>query len=141
MIGDVLRRLVGRVLVQAVALRLETACLPYTSTASALVLALRLCHASSGLQLKSTLVQRSCPWTQWAPMITFLGRQCWRPCMPALSSGRSSHTLGSSTVPPAYTWTDGQGAPHSIAQAEGGEQGDLLMPALFSLAQHPGPCA
>ena len=78
MIGDVLRRLVGRVLVQAVALRLETACLPYTSTASALVLALRLCHASSGLQLKSTLVQQSCPWTQWAPMITFLGRQCWR---------------------------------------------------------------
>ena len=32
-------------------------------------------------------------------MITFFGRQCWRLCMPAQSSGRSSLMHGSSTVP------------------------------------------
>ena len=37
----------------------------------------------------------------------------------------------------AYTWTDGHGVSHHVAQAEGGEQGDPLMPALYSLAQHP----
>ena len=34
-----------------------------------------------------------------------------------------------------YTWTDGQGVSHHIAQAKGGEQGDALMPAPHSLAQ------
>ena len=31
----------------------------------------------------------------------------------------------------------GDGQVHTLTQAEGGEQGDPLMPALFSLAQHP----
>ena len=30
----------------------------------------------------------------------------------------------------------GNGQPHTVTQAEGGEQGDPLMPALFSLGQH-----
>ena len=37
--------------------------------------------------------------------------------------------------PSSYLWEDGQ--VHTLTQAEGGEQGDPLMPALFSLAQHP----
>ena len=32
---------------------------------------------------------------------------------------------------------DQEGTVHTILQAEGGEQGDPLMPALFSLGQHP----
>ena len=35
-----------------------------------------------------------------------------------------------------YVWHDGNGQPHTVTQAEGGEQGDPLMPALFSLGQH-----
>jgi len=35
-------------------------------------------------------------------------------------------------------WTDDEGRLHLIAQGEGGEQGDPLMPALYALAQHPG---
>ena len=36
-----------------------------------------------------------------------------------------------------YIWHDSAGHPHSITQAEGGEQGPPLMPALFSLGQQP----
>ena len=32
-----------------------------------------------------------------------------------------------------YLWKDDRGITHVIAQGEGGEQGDPLMPALFSL--------
>ena len=35
-----------------------------------------------------------------------------------------------------YLWEDDFGVVHRIAQGEGGEQGDALMPLLFSLGQH-----
>ena len=35
-----------------------------------------------------------------------------------------------------FLWTDDSGEVHIIRQAEGGEQGCPLMPALFALAQH-----
>ena len=35
-----------------------------------------------------------------------------------------------------HLWSDDAGEVHEIEQGEGGEQGDPLMPALFSLAQH-----
>ena len=34
-----------------------------------------------------------------------------------------------------YTWSDQDGQAHYIAQREGGEQGDPLMPALYALGQ------
>ena len=37
-----------------------------------------------------------------------------------------------------FIWTDDAGIAHTIIQAEGGEQGCPLMPALYSLAQHDG---
>ena len=43
--------------------------------------------------------------------------------------------------PSTYTWTDETGVSHCIRQAEGGEQGNPLMPALYSLAQHPALAA
>ena len=38
--------------------------------------------------------------------------------------------------PSTYLWEDDEGVVHEISQGEGGEQGDALMPALFSLEQH-----
>ena len=35
-----------------------------------------------------------------------------------------------------YLWTDDMGVTHEIWQGEGGEQGDLLMPALYACGQH-----
>ena len=39
--------------------------------------------------------------------------------------------------PSSYVWVDEAGATHRIAQGDGGEQGDPLMPALYDLAQQP----
>ena len=38
--------------------------------------------------------------------------------------------------PSVYIWEDVEGVEHSILQGEGGEQGDPLMPLLYSLGQH-----
>ena len=38
--------------------------------------------------------------------------------------------------PSSYLWTDEDGADHLVQQGEGGEQGDPLMPLLFSLGIH-----
>ena len=35
-----------------------------------------------------------------------------------------------------YMWQDSEATVHDILQGEGGEQGDPLMPALFSLGEH-----
>ena len=39
--------------------------------------------------------------------------------------------------PSTYVFYDAEGAAHEIAQGEGGEQGDPLMPALYALGQNP----
>ena len=36
----------------------------------------------------------------------------------------------------AYLWQDDFGEAHTVHQGEGGEQGDPVMPLLFSLGQH-----
>ena len=38
--------------------------------------------------------------------------------------------------PSHYIWEDDAGVVHDVAQGEGGEQGDPMMPLLFSLGQH-----
>ena len=40
-------------------------------------------------------------------------------------------------TPSSYVWVDGQSVTHHVAEGEGGEQGDPLMPALYALAQQP----
>ena len=39
-------------------------------------------------------------------------------------------------TPSEYLWEDATGTVHTIPQGEGGEQGDALMPLLFSVGQH-----
>ena len=43
--------------------------------------------------------------------------------------------------PSTYIWEDDVGDVHQIAQGEGGEQGDPLMPLLFCIGQHPALAA
>ena len=52
--------------------------------------------------------------------------------LPLLPCARQFYATSSS-----YTWVDDAGTGHEVRQSEGGEQGDPLMPSLFSLAQHP----
>ena len=39
-------------------------------------------------------------------------------------------------TPSTYLWYDQHSNPHTVLQGDGGEQGDPLMPAMFSLALH-----
>ena len=58
----------------------------------------------------------------------------------AMLEGLQTVEGGDSAMPfvlQSYLWEDQEGAVHTIVQAEGGEQGNPLMPALFSLGQHP----
>ena len=43
--------------------------------------------------------------------------------------------------PSTFLWEDELGTVNFVPQEEGGEQGDPLMPLLFSLGQHRGLCA
>ena len=43
--------------------------------------------------------------------------------------------------PSSYLWDHDDGTTHEILQGEGGEQGDPLMPMLYSLGQHHALCA
>ena len=49
---------------------------------------------------------------------------------------RRRRTQVDSPEKPTYLWEDDEGVVHEVLQGEGGEQGDALMPALFSLGQH-----
>ena len=39
-----------------------------------------------------------------------------------------------------FRWVDECGKTHILKQGDGGEQGDALMPGLFSIALHPALC-
>ena len=58
---------------------------------------------------------------------------CSQPCAIPPKPTRLCLSSGCSAAP-TYIWTDHPGQTHPVQQAEGGEQGDPLMPALFSLA-------
>ena len=44
-------------------------------------------------------------------------------------------------TPSTFWWDDDEGLTHDVTQGEGGEQGDALMPLLFSLGLHRALCA
>ena len=58
-------------------------------------------------------------------LLTFLGARAMLPYL-LLTYGRES----------SYDWVGDDGEVRQVAQAEGGEQGDPLMPLLFSLGVH-----
>ena len=60
---------------------------------------------------------------------------CSQPCAIPPKPTRLCLSPGCSAAP-TYTWTDQPGQTHPVQQAEGGEQGDPPMPALFSLASN-----
>ena len=65
--------------------------------------------------------RRSCLWTEWEHSRN------------AMLMGLFDHGCGDPSI---CLWEDDFGGVHSVFQGEGGEQGDPLMPMLFSLGQH-----
>ena len=104
-VGDVLRRLVGRTLAQAFAPHFEQACLPHQYMASARVPAVRPCHASSARLPRSMPVLQSFPSMQLAPSTMPPARPCSAPSSPTRNCARSSllNLPANSMAPPALT--------------------------------------
>ena len=113
-VGDVFRRLVARALAQHFAGAFQEACLPYQfglSTRAGTEGLYKLLHTATELDPRATVLS-----IDLVPLLPF-ARQFY----------------GSAS---SCTWLDDNGGEHDVVQGEGGEQGDPLMPALYSLAEH-----
>ena len=85
----------------------------------------------------SVTAPQSFQWTEWELTTSCQGR--------AMLSGLMDMEEGDRLLPfvrlfysdpSTFLWDDEVGDTHEIRQGEGGEQGDALMPLLFSLGQH-----
>ena len=136
MIGDFTRRLVARCFAQQKAEAFQEACSPFQfalSTRSGAESVVRLLTAALELDPESTLVS-----VDGVGAFDTMSRQAMlqglrrvpgaNQCLPFVRMFYSE--------PSEYVWHDADGTAHIIQQAEGGEQGDPLMPALYSLGQH-----
>ena len=134
-VGDLLRRLVARCLAQTYAEPIAAACRPHQFALSTRAGAEAVVHSITtavqhnqaltilsidGVGAYDTISRRS--------MLTAL-------CTVPGANRCSSFVNMFYSEPSTYVWHDQHGNPHTITQAEGGEQGDPLMPALFSLGQ------
>jgi hypothetical protein len=136
-VGDLLRRVVSRALAQTFSTHFHTACSPFQFALSTRAGTEAVVHSLSAI-------------TELHPTRTILSIDG----IGAYDNiSRASMLNGLAAVPEAhgcllfaqmwyarpseYVWHDDSGQPHVVTQAEGGEHGDPLMPALFSLGQHP----
>ncbi|CAK9051610.1 Retrovirus-related Pol polyprotein from type-1 retrotransposable element R2 (Retrovirus-related Pol polyprotein from type I retrotransposable element R2) [Includes: Reverse transcriptase [Durusdinium trenchii] len=133
-VGDFLRRLVARSLAQHYATDFEAACHPHQYALSTRAGTEALFHT---LQLTTETDHRQ-------TVLSFDGIGAYdHVSRNAMLRGLANTPHAQAALPFArlfysqpstYLWTDDHGQTHPITQAEGGEQGDPLMPALFSLA-------
>ena len=135
--GDIFRRVVSRAVAQQIAKQVEQATAPFQYALSTRCGTECVGHAIQGL-------------TDLDPEATVLSVDgigafdlVFREAM--MQGFRSMEGEGPSLLPfilqfygapSEYIWEDNEGVHHTILQGEGGEQGDPLMPALFSLGQH-----
>ena len=135
-VGDFLRRLVSRTLAQQFADHFDAACRPYQ-------------YALSTRSGTEALVHTLQVLTETSPTATVLSvdgvgaydhvsRQAMLEALRDVPGACRllPYVRMWYASPSTYVWHDSVGQPHHVLQAEGGEQGDPLMPALFALAMH-----
>ena len=135
--GDVFRRLVARTLAQQVGEEVEQATAPFQFALS----------TRAGTECVAHLVQTLTQDDPAATVVSIDGIGAFDlMSRNAMLEGLANLGRGSALLPfcrlfygerSQYWWHDDSGQGHAIDQAEGGEQGDPLMPALFALGQHP----
>ena len=135
-VGDFLQRLVARSLAQSFATRFLDACQPFQFALSARAGTEAVAHAL----LVATESRPDATILSVDGVGTFdtISRQAM---LQALSSTPGANVClpfvrQFYSDPSRFVWHDADGQAHLISQAEGGEQGDPLMPALFALGQH-----
>ena len=135
-IGDVLRRHVGRVLAQGFGQHIQDACMPLQyglSTRAGTEAVARVLRAATEINPRTTVLSVDAVGaydrvSRGAMLNAVLERPTLQPLLPYVHQSCANVST--------YVWMDDRGRVHDIAQGEGGEQGDPRMPALYSLAQH-----
>ena len=134
--GDTLRRLVARTLAQTYGEEMEKACAPFQFALSTRAGTDCVGHiARAATELEDDLVLVSLDGIGAYDHIkrsSMLSKLRQLPTAQAILPFVLMFYGSSST----YTWYDDDGVPHDVHQAEGGEQGDPLMPVLYALGQH-----
>ena len=135
-IGDLLRRLVARSLAQQFSQHIHQACSPHQYALSTRAGTEAVVHAitsATELDPNNTIVS-----VDGIGAYDTIARHSMLQALHAVPEAHRCLPFVRLfyAQPSTYVWHDGEGNAHRIIQAEGGEQGDPLMPALFSLGQH-----
>ena len=134
--GDIDRRLVAQTMSQQVMVSLQAATAPFQyamSTKSGCI-----AHAFEGLtELNPRATVMSIDGISAYDLIS---REAMLQALADVEGGSQALPFVSLSMffgaPSQYLWEDSAGRVHTIKQGEGGEQGDAMMPLLFSLRQH-----
>ena len=134
--GDVVRRLVARTMSQQLMEAVQSATSPFQHAMATRAGCECISHVLQGL-------------TELNPNATILSvdgmsaydtisRRAMLQGLSNVEGGRSALPFVSMFYgsPSQYLWEDEGGVTHTIHQGEGGEQGDAMMPLLYSLGQH-----
>ena len=134
--GDLFRRLVSRTIAKQLAKEVEAATAPFQYALS----------TRAGCECVAHMIQGLCEMNPSATITSIDGISAYDSISRrAMLQGLRDLGEGSRVVPfvlmfystpSSYWWEDAVGTVHHIRQGEGGEQGDALMPLLFSLGQH-----
>ena len=135
-VGDILRRLVARTMAQQISKVVEESTAPFQYALSTRV----------GCECVAHIVQAITSSDESATVVSVDGIGAFDLISRnAMMEGLMDIDGGVAVLPfvrqfyghpSTHLWEDDVGNVHEIAQGEGGEQGDPLMPLLFSLGQH-----
>ena len=134
--GDVLRRLVARTIAQQLDSEIEEATAPFQyalRTRAGTECVAHLLQAATDADPHATIVS-----LDRIGAFDLISRASMLSGVMALPTGSSALPFARQFYGDAssYLWEDESGNVHTVLQAEGGEHGDPLMPALFALGQH-----
>ena len=140
-VGDFVRRLVARTLAQQLGPAVESATAPFQfalSTKAGGECVAHVAQALTDMDDNATLLS-----VDGIGAFDLVSRGAMMSGLLEVEGGASAlpfvrQFYGS---PSTYLWDDDDGVTHEIAQGEGGEQVDALMPLLFSLGLHRSLCA
>ena len=129
-VGDVVRRLVGRTMAQQLGKVVEAATAPHQHALSTRAGTECVAHV---LQVPTTIVS-----IDGVGAYDSISRKAMLEALMAMPGGSEAplHVTLFYGQPSRYLWEDESGNVHHKHQGEGGEQEDVLRPLLFSLGQH-----
>ena len=128
--GDIVRRLVARTMSQQMMEKVQAATAPFQYAMATKSGCECIAHALQGLtEIDARVTVMS---IDGISAFDLISRQAMLQGLMDLLS-LLSHCF---SAPSSYLWEDSCGRTRTILQGEGGEQGDAMMPLLFSSAQH-----